>query len=177
MGRQHGTGRIYVKHGACYGRWRALGGRYVNRRLGKVRGRGDQEGLSKREADRLLRKLMEAEAARPAPSAEERPRSVEEVADALRDRLSIQGARLSYRQGCESMQRVHVSPALGKRKVDAVSTQDVERLARAMLARGVSPKTVRNVMTFLHSVFGEGLGDEQSGRGRRSAAPAARGRR
>ena len=51
------------------------------------------------------------------------------------------------------MQRVHISPALGRRKVAAVTTEDVERLAR-MLARGSSPKTVRNVMTFLHSVFG-----------------------
>ena len=48
MARPHGTGQIYVKHGAYYGRWRALDGRYVNRRLGKVRGRGDKEGLTKR---------------------------------------------------------------------------------------------------------------------------------
>ena len=70
-----------------------------------------------------------------------------------RGRLDIEGARLSYRQNCESMQRVHVSPALGKRRVDTVRREDVERLARAMLKRGLAPKTVRNVMTFLHSVF------------------------
>ena len=74
---------------------------------------------------------------------------MDEVADTLRVRLSNRGARLSYRQNCESMQRIHISPALGKRTVDTVSTQDVERLARAMLTRGASPKTVRNVMTFL----------------------------
>jgi integrase len=51
------------------------------------------------------------------------------------------------------MQRVHVSPAIGKRKVASVTTRDVERLASAMLAKGASPKTVRNVITFLHSVF------------------------
>jgi len=51
------------------------------------------------------------------------------------------------------MQRVHVSPASGKRKVAAVTTEDVERLASRMLARGSSPKTVRNVMTFMHSIF------------------------
>jgi hypothetical protein len=44
---------------------------------------------------------------------------------------TIEGARLSYRQNCESMQRVHVSPALGKRRVDTVKGEDVERLARA----------------------------------------------
>jgi hypothetical protein len=51
------------------------------------------------------------------------------------------------------MQRIHVSPALGKRRVEAVKRQDVERLARAMLASGAAPKTVRNVMTVLHSVW------------------------
>jgi integrase len=51
------------------------------------------------------------------------------------------------------MQRVHVSPSLGNRRVDAVTPEDVDRLARAMLERGLAPKTVRNVMTFLHSVF------------------------
>jgi hypothetical protein len=44
MARQHGTGRIYVKWGAFYGRWRTMDGRYVSRRLGKVRERGSSEG-------------------------------------------------------------------------------------------------------------------------------------
>jgi integrase len=129
------------------------GERYVNRRLGKVRGRGEKEGLSRREADRLLRRLMEAERVRPAPSIEERRRTVDDAADVLRDRLLIQGARLSYRQNCESMQRVHISPVLGKRWVETVTPEDVERLGRAMLAKGRAPKTVRNVMTFLHAIF------------------------
>jgi hypothetical protein len=54
----------------------------------------------------------------------------------LRARLEVAGARLSYRQNCESMQRVHISAALGRPKVDAVRTEDVERLARALLAKG-----------------------------------------
>ena len=51
------------------------------------------------------------------------------------------------------MQRVHISPVIGKRKVASVKPEDVERLASRMLAKGSSPKTVRNVMTFLYSVF------------------------
>ena len=61
---------------------------------------------------------MEAEGARPAPTAEERRRTVDEAADELRERIAIEGARRSYQENCESMQRVHISPALGKRKVD-----------------------------------------------------------
>ena len=51
------------------------------------------------------------------------------------------------------MQRVHISPVLGERGVDSVKRQDIERLARVMLAKALAPKTVRNVMTLLHSVF------------------------
>ena len=71
----------------------------------------------------------------------------------MRERIAIEGARLSYRQNCESMQRVHISPVIGKCKVASVKPEDVERLASRMLAQGSSPKTVRNVMTFLYSVF------------------------
>jgi site-specific recombinase XerD len=58
------------------------------------------------------------------------------------------------------MQRIHVSPAMGRRRIDAVTRQDVERLGRAMLARGLAPKTVRNAMTFLHPVFALALSNE-----------------
>ena len=45
------------------------------------------------------------------------------------------------------MQRVHISPALGKKPVDRVTTAQVEKLAEDMLATGLAPKSVRNVMT------------------------------
>jgi len=32
--------------------------------------------------------------------------------DELRERLAVEGARLSYRQNGESMQRIHASPAI-----------------------------------------------------------------
>src|SRR4051812_49767484 len=73
------------------------------------------------------------------------------------------------------MQRIHVSPAIGKRRVDSVKRSDVERLARSMLERGLAPKTVRNVMTFLHSVFA--LAGESEWTGSHPVAPAARPRR
>jgi integrase len=78
---------------------------------------------------------------------------VDDLVDALRDRLEIEGARLSYRQNCASMQRVHISPVLGSRAVTSVTSEDVERLVRRMLQRGLAPKTIRNVTTFLHSAF------------------------
>jgi integrase len=51
------------------------------------------------------------------------------------------------------MQRVHISPRLGDKPVDRVTIADVETVAAAMLDAGLAPKTVRNVITFMHSVF------------------------
>ena len=56
--------------------------------------------------------------------------TVDRVADRLRERVAIE----SYRENCESMQRVYMLPAIGTRKVAAVTTEDDERLASRMLA-------------------------------------------
>jgi integrase len=154
MRRPYGSGQIYEKSGAYYGRWRMPDGRRVNRKLGPVRTRGEADGLTRAEAEQAFRRIQAEEATRKPVDPVVEILTVDQAADRLRERVAIEGARLSYRQNCESMQRVHISPALGKRKVSAVTTEEVERLASRMLARGSSPKTVRNVMTFLHSVFG-----------------------
>jgi len=153
MRRSPGSGHLYIKSGAYYLRWRGADGRNHNRRVGKARTRGESDGLTRAQAERAARTLIQEEGAKPPRSAEEPARTVDDVADAFRDRLLLEGARLSYRQNCESMQRVHVSPAFGKRRVETIETDDIERLAKAMLRKGATPKTVRNVMTFLHSVL------------------------
>jgi integrase len=53
------------------------------------------------------------------------------------------------------MQRIHLEPRLGGTPVERVTRSQVEALADAMLASGLSPKTVRNVLSFLYSVFEE----------------------
>jgi hypothetical protein len=51
------------------------------------------------------------------------------------------------------MQRVHISPRVGSRKLDAVDRDAVEHLARTMLRNCLAPKTVLNVLKFLHQAF------------------------
>ena len=58
------------------------------------------------------------------------------------------------------MQRVHISPSIGGHYVENVTRQDIERLARSMLARGLAPKTVRDVMAYLHAVFALAIANE-----------------
>src|SRR4051812_7720710 len=113
MGRSYGTGRLYIKSGAYYGRWRTPDGRYLNRRIGKIRQRGARDGVTRTEAERAMRQLMDAEARRRSPEIVEASKTVDEVVDMLRQRLAIEGSRRSYLENCESMQRNHVSPVLG----------------------------------------------------------------
>src|SRR4051794_27702889 len=125
--RDYGTGSIYIdpKRNAYYGRWRTADGRKLNRKIGAVRARGESDGLTRAEAERRFRKMQEAEEHRPRPAAGER-RTVDDAVDSLRSKLAIQGSRKSYLQNCESMQRVHISPRVGNKPVDRVTTAQVE---------------------------------------------------
>ena len=157
--RNYGTGRLYEKHAAYYGRWRTADGRRVNRRIGPVRTPSADDGLTRREAERIFRKLQEQEEKRPRPVVASRV-TVDDATDSLRRTLALQGARKAYLEGCESMQRVHLSPAFGERAIGKVARRDVEELAERMLAGGLKPKTVRNALAFLHQVFEHALDEE-----------------
>jgi hypothetical protein len=114
MKRSHGSGHLYVKRGSYSVRWRGPGGRRYNRRLGKVRVRGEKGGLSKAEAERAARGLV-AEFAETNVEPEAPP-TVDEVASEVRARLAIEGARLSYRENC-----ARCSPAARRRRLSASS--------------------------------------------------------
>ncbi len=150
--RSYGTGQLHIKQGAWFGRWRTSDGRRLNRRLGPVRERGSANGLTRHEVEREFHKLREREETRPQSTVARRV-TIQDAGDSLRRKLAVEGARKSYLDGCESMQRVHIVPGLGNAPVRAVERQDLEALGEAMLEAGKSPKTVRNVLTFAHSIF------------------------
>ncbi len=153
MKRSYGTGQLYEKHDAYYGRWRTSDGRKLNRRVGKIREPGTSEGLTRSQAERRFRQMQQDEEIAPRRRADAEVVTVADASASLRRRLAVEGARKSYLEGCESMERVHVVPRLGVRPVHDVEAADVEAIASAMLRRGLKPKTVRNVVTYLHSVF------------------------
>jgi integrase len=138
--RSYGTGRLYQKHGAYYGRWRTSDGRRLNRRIGPVRTPGARDGLARSEAERRFRRMQQEEESKPRAPAEG-PVTVTDAADSLRRKLSLEGARKSYLRGCRSMQEVHIDARLGTKSVAKVITADVEAIASAMLACGLKPKT------------------------------------
>ena len=155
--RGRGTGHLYEKWGSYYGRWRTLDGRNVNRLVGPVRTPGERDGLTRTQAEREFRRLQDAEESSPRPVRGADVPIVDEVADSLRRKLALGGARRSYLEGCESMQRVHITPHLGALEISDVTTAHVEALAGSMLGDGLSPKTIRNILNFLHSVFEHAL--------------------
>jgi hypothetical protein len=158
--RARGQGQLYIRNGTYYGRWRTIDGRRLNRRIGLVRADGQADGLTKAAAERAFRELQDVEDHRPPPIAPEVRRTVDDAANELRRQLLLDGARKSYRENCESMQRVHISPAIGPKPLEKVTRRDVEDVEAVMLAKGRKPKTVRNVMKFLHGVFEFAIDEE-----------------
>jgi hypothetical protein len=174
--RAYGTGHLYEKSGSYYGRWRTLDGRLLNRKVGHIRRPGESDGLTRPQAERELRRMQDAEERAPKLARGAKSPTVDEVGDSLRQELRIGGARRSYLEGCESMQRVRISPRLGTLAVTSVTTAHVEAVASAMLADGLSPKTIRNVVSFLHSILEHAIerGWTQENPARRASRPGRR---
>jgi integrase len=122
--------------------------------------------------------MQEAEERKPRPARGMPLPTIDELATSLRAQQELRGLSRSYRENCERMQRVHIAPRLGKRPVTEVTTQDVEAFARALIKRGLSPKTVRDTVKFLHSMYEHAidLGWTRENPARRAARPG-RGRK
>jgi hypothetical protein len=155
--RAYGTGHLYEKCGAYYGRWRAFDGRRLNRKIGAVRGASGTDGLTRTQAEREFRKMQEREELRPRRPLASRSMTVDDVATSLRERLELRGVSKSYRETCEYMQRIHVRPLIGERNASEVTRDDIEAFARMLLKRELAPKSVRNILGFLNSVFEHGI--------------------
>jgi integrase len=151
--RVYGTGHLYEASGSYYGRWRTANGRRLNRKIGRVRSQGSSDGLTRAQAERAFRQLQEAEEQTPSGARDAPEVTVSTAASSLHRAKSLEGARKSYLENLESMQRVHVEPGIGATPLEDVSTADIEALATGMRASGLSPKTVRNVLSLVHSVF------------------------
>jgi integrase len=174
--RSYGTGQLYEKHGAWYGRWRTSDGRRLNRRVGEIRSPGESDGMTRAMAEREFRRIQQAEERSPRLAKPRERRTVSEASDSLRRKLAVGGARPTYLSCCESMQRVHIDPSLGDLRLEKAARGGVEDLAAVMLDKGLSPKTVRNVLSYLHSVFEHAidLGWTSDNPVRRAARPKRR---
>ena len=111
MRRPPGSGQIYEKWGSYYGRWRTPDGWRLNRRLGPVRTKGGSDGLTRAQAEQAFRRIQSEEASRKLVDPVVEIVTVDQAADRLRERIAIEGARLSIGRtasrcsGCTSRRR------------------------------------------------------------------------
>lgn len=151
--RSYGTGQLFQKHGSYYGRWRTSDGRKLNRKIGPVRPVGTSDGLTRSQAERAFRQLQDAEERSSSRRRQIARTTVSGAAESLRRAKALEGARKAYLENLESMQRVHLDPAIGALAVESVTAAQVEGLVSQMLKAGRAPKTARNVLTFTYSIF------------------------
>jgi hypothetical protein len=150
--RPYGTGQLYQKNGNWYGRWRDEEGRRFNRRIGPVEDTRTEYGLTKRQAEKALWKLRDEEEQNPInPLAGQH--TVNDACEAHRRRLAYIDVSESHFKNCERKQRLHIGPVLGDRLLQRVTRHDVERLGESLIAKGLSPKMVRNILNYLNAVY------------------------
>ena len=107
--RSCGSGTIYMKWGAWYGRWVTEDGGRANRQLGPVRQRGSDVGMTRRQAENRLRQLIDE-----VRNVSNPDRTVADAGRALLEHLEVLGRSRSHRETVESHLRVHIVPAIGK---------------------------------------------------------------
>ena len=146
--RSYGTGSIIEYRGAWYGKWRDASGRQVKRKLGAIRQAGSRDGLTRKQAEiELRRKMSEGHSAASAERV-----TVAEAGERYLAHLATLGRKRSTLGEYESMLRVHLAPSFTG-SIARVTPRDVEGYIAAKSRAGLAPKTVRNHLGLLHSIF------------------------
>ncbi|MCW2983624.1 MAG: site-specific integrase [Conexibacter sp.] len=151
--RAYGTGSLSERHGCWYGRWRTLDGRKLHRRVGPVRASSGAGGLTRREAEAELRRMILAEEQQPTPPPAVARQTVNDAAAALIEFKRVQGVSKSYLGTLSTARRLHFGPVLGTMPLRRVHRRDVEAMSARLLSQGLAPKTVANTLKVLHGVF------------------------
>ena len=146
--RANGAGTVYIKNGSYYGRWVTLEGGRTNRKLGRVRRPGTRDGLTRTQAEKHLRELIQTVQVTSDPE-----RTLALAGQALLLRLEAKGASKSHVETYESNLRVHLVPFFKDKPLDRITDTDVTRLLVRLNRLGRKPKTIRNIASTLHSVF------------------------
>jgi integrase len=151
--RNYGSGSVIVHRGAWYGRW-WIGTRYVKRKLGEIRQPGSREGLTRKQAEIALRRMM-AEVRVVAP---EEQMSFQEAGERYLHHLQhVKQRKASTIQDYKIMLNKHLAPHFGAKSVERIGTREVAGyIAAKSIAKdkgGLSHKTIVNHLNFAHGVF------------------------
>lgn len=149
--RSYGTGSLFVYRGAWYGQWR-VGGRVVKRKVGARREPGGRDGMTRTQAERRLRQLMDE--VRHAPP--ERKMTIEDAgAGYLHHVEHVMLRKPSTVQDYQSILSAHLIPYFSQRDLARITPDD---FAAYMAAKStLSPKTISNHLNFAHGLFAYAL--------------------
>jgi integrase len=152
--RAYGTGTLRIVGRSWIGSWYDPDGRRVQRKVGSVRTDGRADGLTKAQAEKMLRRMREIDAPRSAPGAERV--TMEQAGVEFCQRLELKGRRKSHRLTVASDLRNHIAPFFAAKTLDRIRPEDVERYIAAK-RRTLAIKTVRNHVNAMHSIFDLGM--------------------
>ena len=152
--RGRGQGSLIVKVDAAgratyYGKWR-VGQRQVMRRIGPRRKPNTRDGLTQVQAEAELRRLMSGQVA--VVGRDDR-RPLTEVCELLAERKKALGRKASTVDAYRSWNRAHFEPFFGAATVDRIDRRLVEAFDAELARKGLAPKSRRNALGILHSVF------------------------
>lgn len=118
--RSYGTGSLIVRRGAYYGKWRA-GERQVMRKVGRVRRPGSREGLTRKQAETELRRLISE--VRVAPAAYERLTVDEAGRRYLRHVECVLERKPTTVADYGSILRRHLAPYFGSQALERITAE------------------------------------------------------
>jgi integrase len=152
--RSYGTGRLYVVvdrggRASWYASW-WVGTTRVKRKVGLKRSAGNADGLTRMQAERELRRLLDATTV----GARGERRTVGEAGDAYIAHLeTVMERKRTTIADYRGYLRRHLAPFFGNRPMDRIEPGQVERYLHAKRGEDLSPKTVQNHLNFLHGIF------------------------
>ena len=151
--RPYGSGSLLEVHGSWYGQWRVRG-RLVKRKLGPKRSPGSADGLTRAQAERRLRQMLEETRGVATSQRVSFPALAERYLSHLEHVMERKPTTLEdYR----CMLRRHMEPFFGARAIDGITVGDVEQYLVSKKTSGLATKTVLNHLTFLHGLFSFGI--------------------
>lgn len=152
--RSYGTGRLYVVvdrggRASWYGSW-WVGSTRVKRKVGLKRTTGNADGMTRTQAERELRRLVDATTV----VAKGQRRTIGEAGDAYLAHLeNVMERKRTTIADYRGYLRRHLAPFFGDRPMDRIDPAQVERYLHAKRGEDLSPKTVQNHLNFLHGIF------------------------
>jgi integrase len=152
--RAYGTGTLRVVGRSWIASWYGTDGRRIQRKVGPARTEARADGLTKAQAERVLRRMREIETPHTAPDGQRM--TMEEAGREFCQRLELKGRRKSHRLTVASDLRNHIAPFFAGKTLDRVRPEDIERYVAAK-RRTLAIKTIRNHVNTMHSIFDLGL--------------------